>query len=176
MTIRPIEELKRELLSDRQPTRNFPKSLTFSFDILYKEITTQIRTVEISSECILFDSVEAFIETKAFSDNDYWAENYTDEEISKFWVFGQNGQGDLWLIDIENKIYFYDHNREQMCFENFIELNLSFEKWVQFADLNAQFDNIYETEDEINDKHKTEYKKKLAELSGDLLAKYPFEI
>ena len=68
------------------------------------------------------------------------------------------------------------HNIEQMCFENFIDLKLSFEKWLQFADLNAQFDNIYGTEDEINDKHKTEYKKKLAELSGDLLAKYSFEI
>ena len=176
MTIRPTEEIKKELLSDKQPMRNFPKSLTFPFDKLYKEITTQIRTVEISSECILFDSVEASNETKSFSDIDYWAENYTDKEISKFLVFAQNGQGDLWLLDIENKIYFYDHNLEQMCFENFIDLNLSFEKWLQFADLNSQFDDIYETEDGINDKHKTEYKKKLAELSGNLLKNYPFEI
>ena len=80
------------------------------------------------------------------------------------------------MFDIENKIYFYDHNLEEMCYENFIDLNLSFEKWLQFADLNAQFDNIYDTEDEINDEQKAEYEKRLAELSCNLLANYPFEI
>lgn len=176
MTLRPSEEIKSELLFDRQAIRNFPKSLIFPFDKLYKEITTQIRTVKISSECILFDSVEASNETKSFSDRDYWPENYTNEEISNIWVFGQNGQGDLWLFDIENKIYFYDHNRGQMRNENFIDLDLSFEKWLQFADLNAQFDDIYDTVDEIDDEQKAEYKKKLAELSDSLLANYPFEI
>ena len=176
MTIKPAEEIKKKLLSNRQTLRNFPKSLTFPFDKLYTEITTQIRTVEISSECTLFDSVRAVNETKSFSDADYWTENYLDEEISKFWIFGQNGQGDLWLFDSENKVYFYDHNNEQMCNENFIDLNLNFEKWLQYADLNAQLDNIYDNENEINDKRKVEYKKKLAELSGNLLKNYPFEI
>lgn len=63
-----------------------------------------------------------------------------------------------------------------MCNENFIDLNLNFEKWLQYADLNAQLDNIYDNENEINDKRKVEYKKKLAELSGNLLKNYPFEI
>ena len=176
MTIKPAEEITKKLLSNRQTIRNFPKSLTFPFDKLYTEITTQIRTVEISSECTLFESVTAVSETIFFSDADYWTENYLDEEISKFWIFGQNGQGDLWLFDSENKVYFYDHNNEKMCNENFIDLNLNFEKWLQYADLNAQLDNIYDNENEINDKRKVEYKKKLAELSGNLLKNYPFEI
>lgn len=176
MTLKPAEEIKKKLLSNRQTIRNFPKSLTFPFDKLYTEITTQIRTVEISSECTLFESVTAVSETNFFSDADYWTENYLDEEISKFWIFGQNGQGDLWLFDSENKVYFYDHNNEKMCNENFIDLNLNFEKWLQYADLNAQLDNIYDNENEINDKRKVEYKKKLAELSGNLLKNYPFEI
>ena len=176
MTIKPAEEIKKKLLSNRQTIRNFPKSLTFPFDKLYTEITTQIRTVEISSECMLFESVTAVSETNFFSDADYWTENYLDEEISKFWIFGQNRQGDLRLFDSENKVYFYDHNNEKMCNENFIDLNLNFEKWLQYADLNAQLDNIYDNENEINDKRKVEYKKKLAELSGNLLKNYPFEI
>lgn len=176
MTLKPAEEIKKKLLSNRQTIRNFPKSLTFPFDKLYTEITTQIRTIEISSECTLFESVTAVSETIFFSDADYWTENYLDEEISKFWIFGQNGQGDLWLFDSENKVYFYDHNNEKMCNENFIDLNLNFAKWLQYADLNAQLDNIYDNENEINDKRKVEYKKKLAELSGNLLKNYPFEI
>lgn len=176
MTIKPTEEIRSELLSERKSVRNFPKSIDFPFDKLYLEIATQITTTEISSECTLFDSVEAVNETKNFSDPDYWAKHYSEEEISHFWIFGQNGQGDLWLFNIDNKIYFYDHNKEQMCKENFIELNLNFEKWLQFTNLNNQVDDIYDSENEINEKKKTEYKNKLAELSTELLKNYPFDI
>lgn len=106
LTIRPTDEIIETLLSKRQTTRNFPKSLHFPFDRLYIDLVTQIKTTEISSECILFDSVQSVNETKEFSDPDYWADNYIKEDIGKFWVFGQNGQGDLWLFDFENKIYF----------------------------------------------------------------------
>ena len=176
MKIKTTEEIKKKLLSERKILRNFPKSVIFPFDKLYNEIATQIKTIEISSECILFDSVEAVNETKNFSDKDYWLESYGNDDISKFWIFGQNGQGDLWLFDIENKIYFYDHNNEQMCMENFTELDLNFEKWLQFADLNKQLDKFYDTENEINEEQKVEYKERLKELSNNLLTKYPFEI
>jgi len=176
LTIKPVEEIINKLLSKSQLRRNFPKALNFPFDQLYSDITTQIKTTEISSECILLDSVEAFIETKEASDTDYWAENYTIDDIAKFWIFGRNGQGDLWLFDNESKVYFYDHNMEQMCKNNFVELNLNFEKWLQFADLNNQFDDIYETENEITEQQKAEYKEKLNEVSSILLTKYPFEI
>ncbi|WP_133943708.1 SMI1/KNR4 family protein [Epilithonimonas xixisoli] len=176
MKIKPTDEIKKNLLSNIQPIRNFPKAIDFPFDKLYVEITTQIRTTEISSECILFDSVEAVNQTKEFSDKEYWKENYTQDEIAKFCIFGQNGQGDLWLFDIENKIYFYDHDKEEMCRENFIELDLNFEKWLVFADLNKQLDEIYGKENEINEKQKAEYKENLAELSSVLLSKYPFNI
>jgi len=88
-------------------------------------------------------------------------QNYTTEEIEKYWFFAQNGQGDLWLFDIENKIYFHDHNQEQMCQDNFLDLDLTFEKWLQFADLNKQLENIYDNENEITEKHKTTYRNKL---------------
>lgn len=176
LTIRPIKEIKTELLCDRQPVRNFPKAIDFPFDEFYFEITTQIRTIGISSECILFDSVEVVNATKIFSETDYWKENYTKDEIAKFWIFGQNGQGDLWLFDIVNKIYFYDHNKEEMCIENFLELDLNFEKWLQLADLNKQLDDIYDTENEINEELRADYKEKLKELSSILFEKYPFVI
>jgi hypothetical protein len=176
LTIRTTDEIITGLLSNKQAIRNFPKSLRFAFEKLYIDIVTQIKTTEISSECILFDSVKSFNETKEFSDPNYWTENYAKEDIDKYWIYGQNGQGDLWLFNFENKIYFYDHNKEQMCQDNFLELDLDFEKWLQFSDLNKQLDNIYNTENEISENYKKEYRDKLNEISSTLLDKYPFDI
>lgn len=176
LIIKSAEEIKNELLSDTQAVKNFPKSLNFPFDPLYIDITTRINTREIASECILFDSLAACNETKAFSDADYWIEGYTTEDISQYWIFGQNGQGDLWLFDADHHLYFYDHNKEQMSKENFVELDLRFDQWLQFADLNKQLDDIYEIEDFLSEEIKAEYKAKLSELSANLYSNYPFDI
>lgn len=174
-TILSIQNIKEKLLINKQSIRNFPKLVSFPFAELYRDIVTQIKTVEISSECILFDSVESYNETKEFSNPDYWSEN-RKETIENFWFFAQNGQGDYWLFDAKNKVYFYDHNQEEMSTQNFTDLGLNFEKWLQFAYLNKQLDEIYETEDEINEELKTEYKQRLEEISVLLLEKHPFEI
>ncbi|MBW1655446.1 SMI1/KNR4 family protein [Flavobacterium quisquiliarum] len=175
LKILSVKEIGIDLLSNKQSIRNFPKLVSFPFAELYRDIVTQIKTVEISSECILFDSVEAYNETKEFSNPDYWSEN-TKERIENFWFFAQNGQGDYWLFDAKQKVYFYDHNQEKMCTQNFTDLGLNFEKWLQFAYLNKQLDEIYETEGEISEELKAEYKQRLEEISGLLLEKHPFEI
>lgn len=175
LILKTVNDIKNNLLSNKQSIRNFPKSVSFPFDELYREIATQIKTVEISSECILLDSVQSYNETKEFSNPDYWLEN-SKEIIEDFWFFAQNGQGDLWLFDNENKVYFYDHNQEEMGRENFTDLGLNFEKWLQFAYLNKQLDEIYETEDEISEEIKIEYKERLLEIDDLLLSNNPFEI
>jgi len=175
LKIRLIQDIKRQLLLNKQIVRNFPKSVSFKFDALYQETVTQIKTIEISSECILFDSVESYNVTRELSDSDYWSEE-AKEEINKFWFFGANGQGDFWLFDDENKVYFYDHEYEEICFKNFTDLGLNFEKWLQYSCLNKQLDEVYEKEGEISEEIKNDYKEKLKELSGLLSKKYPFEI
>lgn len=175
LILKTVNDIKNDLLSNKQSIRNFPKSVSFPFDELYREIVSQIKTVDISSECVLFDSVEAYNETKEFVNQDYWSEN-AKEVIEKFWFFAQNGQGDFWLFDNENKVYFYDHNQEEMSPENFTDLGLNFEKWLQFAYLNKQLDEIYETEDEISEEIKIEYKERLQDISSLLLSNHPFEI
>ena len=176
LTIRTIDDLKTDLLLNRQTVRNFTKSIDFPFDKIYLDIVTQIKTTEISSECVLFNSVQSINETSEFSNPDYWMENCQTKDIEAFWFFAQNGQGDHWLFDAQNKVYFYDHNQGYLCQENFTDLDLNFEKWLQFADLNKQFDMIYDTEGEINESHKTEYRVKLREISSVLFDKYPFII
>lgn len=106
LSIRPIADIKVDLLVNHEVFRNFPTLLNFPFGDLYREIVTRIKTVEISSECILFDSVRSYNETMGFADPGYWLADSLSEEIAEFWVFGQNGQGDLWLFDKEERVYF----------------------------------------------------------------------
>ena len=162
--------------------RNFPKMETFPFDKLYKDTVSKIDTTELSSECILYSSIEAHRDTTEFRKPDYWSELCKQEEIENWWFFGQNGQGDFWLFDKCGKVYFYDHNQEEMCVENFVNLGIDFTKWIQFADLNKQFDELYDNEENYfnNSSLKlsftNEYKDRLRDISSELLQNYPFEI
>jgi hypothetical protein len=173
MIIKTLEHIRSELLGNVTIKRNFPKTTIFKFDDLYREIVTQIRTVEISSECVLFDSVKAVNENKEYADMSYWSEKYKENEIRSYWFFAQNGQGDLWLFDADNKVYFYNHDLGEFGADNFTNLNIDFSKWLQFAYLNKDFDKLL-VEDKVDEIAKDEYKNGLSELSGMLLENYPF--
>lgn len=176
LVIRTTFSIVTDILVHKQSIRNFPKSMSFPVDKIYANLATQIKTLEISAECILYDSVQAYNTTKLYSDPEYWAKRQDINEIADYWIFGQNGQGDLWILDVNGKVYFYDHNQEQMCKDNFVALDLNFEKWLQFADLNRQLDEIYNDKIQISEDDKLLYKHKLREISELLFANYPFEI
>ena len=173
--LKSVENIKQEIIGESSKIFNFPKSVTFPFDDLYKQVVTKIKTLHISSECILYNSVEANNETKEFSDKSYWNENITEEEIKNYWIIGQNGQGDLWIMGIDNRIYFYDLDTEELSKQNFTELNIDFGQWLQFAYLNKQLDAIY-NEDKYNEMIGKDYKEKLMEISKELLENYPYDI
>lgn len=176
MKIESVENIKTEILSEKIATRrNFPKSIVPKFDDLYTEIVTQIETLVISSECILFDSVDAINENKEYSDITYWTEESTEEEIDSYWLFAQSGQGDFWVFDVNSKVYFHDHDHGYFDKKYAVDLGLDFSKWLQFAYLNKELDELYDT-DEVTDTALEEYKSKLAELSTLLLENYPYEI
>ncbi|WP_134142012.1 hypothetical protein [Flavobacterium sp. S87F.05.LMB.W.Kidney.N] len=80
LKIKSIQDIQNDLLINKKGIRNFPKSTSFPFDALYLDIVTQIKTVEISSECILLDSVHSYNENKEFTDPEYWKDNY-DQKI-----------------------------------------------------------------------------------------------
>lgn len=171
-----IETIKRKLLAkDNNPKRNFPKKIEFEFPEDYRMLVTNIKTVEISSECILFDSVESVNSTKEFSDLDYWNKDFNVENIKKYWFFGANGQGDLWIMHRENRIYFYDHNEGEISEKNLIDLNINFEEWLKFSFLNKKLEKI-DLNGNLTQEIKEIYKSKLKELSNELSEKYPFEI
>ncbi|MHC6202949.1 SMI1/KNR4 family protein [Breznakiellaceae bacterium SP9] len=174
-TIETIENIKKKLVQNNTQVTNFPKSIDFPFDELYKEIVTKIKTIEISAECVLYDSVYSMNMSKAYSDEDYWSKNTDKDNIKNYWFIGQNGQGDYWIMDENGKIYFYDHDNGEIDIEKIIDLNIDFGKWLQYAYLNKELDKIY-YENKYNEKVGNEYKNKLKEISNELLENYPFEI
>jgi hypothetical protein len=173
--IKSLEKIKKEIIGERTQATNFPKSADFPFDELYREIVTRIETAEISSECILYDSVESANTTKAYSDEDYWSENTDKSNIKNYWFIGQNGQGDYWIMDVNGKICFYDHSNGAIDLDKMINLNIDFGKWLQYAYLNRELDNIY-----FEGRHTKEigkaYKEMLKELSEELFENYPFDV
>ena len=53
MNIIPVDEIQAELLKANIQKQNFPKNIGFTFDPLYTHIVSQMKTMKISSECIL---------------------------------------------------------------------------------------------------------------------------
>ena len=176
MNIIPVDEIQAELLKANIQKQNFPKNIGFTFDPLYTHIVSQMKTMEISSECILYSSAEASNTTKEFSNKAYWDEKVAQNEIDTFWFFGQNGQGDLWLFDSHNTVHFYDHDKEEMHPKNFLNLKLNFGQWLQLAFLVKQLDEMYDTVGKINTKTLLEFKGHLQAISRHLSENYPFRI
>ncbi|MGJ1431034.1 hypothetical protein ACR79M_03165 [Sphingobacterium spiritivorum] len=169
LTLRSAEQIKQDILTEGKALSTFPQSVNFPFASSYVDLVKQIKTKEISTECILFNAAQASKETRTFADPDYWPATYTRQDIDRFWILGQNGQGDLWLLDNEHKLYFYDHNQGQMSLNNFVELHIDFDCWLQYADLNRQLDEIYNREGEINEACKNDYIRKLQHMGNALL-------
>ena len=113
--------------------------------------------------------------TKEFSNLSYWNKDIKNEKINDYWFIGANGQGDFWLMDNKNKILFFDHNNEEISEENLIDLNINFEKWLQFAFLNKELQEI-NLNNNLTLEIKENYKLKLKELSSKFAKHYPFEI
>ena len=165
LKIQNVDHIKKTILSEKKILNNFPKAITFEFDPFYREVATQVKTLELSSECILYASAEA-VKVNA---------NMSTDIMSGYWIFAQNGQGDLWLFDVNHQVYFYDHDLEDFCDANFIFLDIDFAKWLQFADLNHQFDLLYD-ENDVDENVKNMYQQLLTQLSITFAQNYPFEI
>ncbi|QWX82640.1 SMI1/KNR4 family protein [Cellulophaga sp. HaHaR_3_176] len=170
-----IETIISELVNTNNSIVNFPKKNTFEFPLDYKNLVTQIKTTEISAECVLFDSVKSVNVSKEFSDLDYWNENFDAKKIKNYWFFGANGQGDSWILDKKNNILFYDHNNGEISNKNLVDLELTFHQWLQFAFLNKEYEEI-SLNSALTPELKNIYKSKLSELSVGFEKKYPFDL
>lgn len=168
--IKTIEQI-RAALPRSNNKYGIPKSVSFVFQELYKDIVTCIQTTEISADYILYNMQEAYQENKEFSDISYWVRGTSDSEISEWWILGADGQGDLWLFDTKGKVFFYDHDKECMCKENFKCMEIDFSQWLQLAFLFIQ----YEKSDRHTNEDKAKLKKELSKINENLIDNLPFD-
>ena len=157
--IKTIEQIRTSLPRSNNKY-GIPKSVSFVFQELYKDIVTGIQTTEISADYILYNMQEAYQENKEFSDISYWVQGTSDSEISEWWIFGAKG-----------KVFFYDHDKECMCEENFKCMEIDFSQWLQLAFLFRQ----YEKSDRYTNEDKAKLKNELSKINENLIDNLPFD-
>jgi len=154
-----VAEMQTILEHEEHTKQNFPSVVSFPFPVLYKTLVTTIPTVTLSSEAILYGSVEASLENKT-------------SDHPSYWIFAGNGQGDRWLMDEKGQVFFGDHD---VCPMQLHPLNIDFQQWLQLAFLTQQLDNWYEGEYEIKHIHSA-FNHALNQIHPQLAEHYPFEI
>lgn len=152
------QDIENKLLIGRTAVQNFPKAIDFPLPENYKNIVTRIKTIEISADCILYNSDEAVNETNEFESDDYWC-------------FAGTGQGDRWLFDKAGMVFYYDHDYD----EGFDAMEITFNQWLQMADVSKQLDDYIENE-AMTATIRNEFHNLLNEIHPNLSEKYPFLI
>lgn len=152
-----LTEIKTEILKEKGTVQNFPKAIVFPFSESYKTLVTRIKTTEISSETILYNSMDAVNENKEFNLPDYWC-------------FAGNGQGDRWFMDRDQQIFFYDHDDD----EKLMPMPINFEEWLQMAFIIRQLDDCFDEYDHIPEPVRQEFYKVLNTIHPQLSEVYPF--
>ncbi len=155
--INTAQKIEKELLENKVSTRNFPKVIDFPFPESYRNLATQIKTTELSSDCILYNSVEAINETNEFDSDTYWC-------------FGGDGQGNRWLFDKAALVFYYDHD----YYEGFDAIEINFDQWLQMADLTKQIDEYLE-EHTITKEIEIEFNNMLNSIHPDMSMNFPYE-
>lgn len=147
----------------------------------YSWVCKNLSDNKISEDCILL-SYE-----KAQQYNKEYRLEFAELNDS-LWIFGESGQGDLWLIslkrNINSSVYFYDHETGDFLFENLLCLNINVKEWIKLADLISQMERLIDTHSEIYfDKDlnlKTKYRQELLTeieaINKGLPSVYPFEL
>ncbi|SMO36131.1 hypothetical protein SAMN06265171_101295 [Chryseobacterium rhizoplanae] len=156
-TLLSLDAIESEILQEKRTVQNFSKTIPFPFSDSYKTLVTQIKTTEISSETILYNSVEAVNENKEFDLPDYWC-------------FAGNGQGDRWFLNTDDQVFFYNHDYD----EKLEPMNINFEEWLQMAYVIHQLDMYFDEYDNIPEPVRQEFYKTLNRLHPTLSDIYPF--
>lgn len=157
--ILPIEEIEARLLQGKDKVQNFPKTIDFPFPEGYKKLATAIKTIEIASEAILFNTIEAVNENKEFVLPDHWC-------------FAGNGQGDRWFLDKSGNVFFYDHDYD----ETLHPMNISFDQWLQMSYVIQQLDQYFDEYEDVSEPVRQRFYEVLRTIHPKLGENYPFTI
>lgn len=156
--ILPIEAIEKQVLKDQSREQNFPATVDFPFPGRYKKLVTSIKTIELASEAILYNSVEAVNENK-------------ESEMPDYWCFAGNGQGDRWFLGQHDEVFFYDHDDEKLH-----SLHISFEQWLQLTFVIQKLDQYFDEYDKIPEAIQQSFYDTLNTIHPALGENYPFTV
>lgn len=154
-----LEEIKAIILADCSTKQSFSPAITFPFPSLYEDLVTRIQTVELSSETLLFNAVDATRENK-------------ENTFSEHWVFAGDGQGDRWLINKEGQIFFVDYDQNPLPLQ---AMDINFVQWLQMAFVVQQLDDWLQLDYPL-EKIASAFNETLNQIHPHLAENYPFEI
>ncbi|SKB60244.1 hypothetical protein SAMN05660841_01417 [Sphingobacterium nematocida] len=157
--IKEDNAIDNEITHQKVSVQNFPKSIDFPFSDRYRKIVTQIKTIELSGDSILYNSVEAINESKQFSNVDYWC-------------FAGTGSGDRWLFDKEGMVFHYDHDYD----EDFYAMEITFAQWLQMAFLLRQLDVYIDVNEKLPKTVIKAFTDSLNKIHPQLSENYPYLI
>ena len=112
---------------------------------------------------IFFGEARARRENLEFDDADYWLRG---ERPDAWWIFGESGQGDHWLLHTDSQVYFFDHEQGQRSAARFAFVVESLPQWLEMA-------NVLESSDRSSDRI---VRDALERISPGLADRYPFAL
>ena len=96
------------------------------------------------------------------------------ELAEQYIAIADDGQGDLWLMNLQNgEICFFDHGEWE---HPLTELHIDFKKFVQLADLIAQWECFLNTDAQDTSKQEELIWDEMRKLDKELPEKYPFSL
>jgi len=126
-------------------------------------------SVEYEADMVLLGRTAVLRENAEFSDPDYWVEG---QEGASWWIFGETGQGDHWLLHTDNQVYFFDHDRGLRSSVAFIPFVESFPQWIKAAEALA----VLSGEAEVTPAVLGAVRLTLDHISPGLASRYPFDL
>jgi len=118
---------------------------------------------ELEPDLIFFGEARARRENLEFDDADYWLRG---ERPDAWWIFGESGQGDHWLLHTDSQVYFFDHDQGQRSAARFAFVVESLTQWLEIA-------NVLESSDRSSDRI---VRDALERISPGLADRYPFAL
>ena len=142
----------------------------------YVDLVSQIDTQMLSADAILWTACVARHHNSAKQQDLLWADDVDADTRSRYWLFAEDGQGDVYVLDEHGQCYFADHDAGSLHPSGFTPLRLDFLGWLQLADLMGQVDALLDVQDDLSAAQIAAFVACLAQLHPDLPEVFPFKL
>ena len=142
----------------------------------YVDLVRNIDTHMFSADAVLWTACVAAHHNSAKQQELLWDDGVDVATRNRYWLFAENGLGDVYVLDEQGQCYFADHDEGSLHPSFFLPLQLDFSGWLRLADLMGQCDVVLDVQDELDNAQIAAFNTCLAQLHPDLAANYPYQL